>query len=359
MLCGFIARRVVVRGRLGFVARGVLRRRFDFRDGLKRCLLFGRFIEHGFEKIDRCHFGRRGGLIGDLCGCLRGRFSQSRFRRYSFRRVFDKAIAHRLRLLGREHHRDRLRHRLGHDHGVDQCDQRGLRSAADAMNRDSAGLHLQDRLSVTQRAGARVVETGPGQIVEQSGEIFRTIIGAGERAVRREGHRRHRDAVDQMREPLGERHRTSDRIGGGDENPRACVGEGEPCAMSMSAGGRAARRNRAAVRAALRPMVTAVLQAVRPGGGAGRQGRWFFRRGRRRCVRRTAALRRCWPRECVRRRATRSTQAGCLSREPQGADRGCPWSWKSASLMLDNGPCVSLSWRRILAREMGSNSLNK
>jgi hypothetical protein len=78
------------------------------------------------------------------------------------------------------------------DHAIYQRNECGGGAGADTMQRDAARFHFQCGLSVAQRVSAGFIETGAVEIAEQAGDILRGRVGAGQRAIGREGHRRHR-----------------------------------------------------------------------------------------------------------------------------------------------------------------------
>ena len=90
-------------------------------------------------------------------------------------------VMHRVNRFSRfDNHGSRFWRRLRCDDGLDQRNQRRRFTGADTMQCDTAEIHFQRSLSVTQRNFARVVETGSVEIAEQAGDIFCGVVRAGQ-----------------------------------------------------------------------------------------------------------------------------------------------------------------------------------
>ena len=115
--------------------------------------------------------------------------------------------------------------------GRDHRDQADIGAGADALQHHVADADGHFGAAQLQRVAQRLFQSGFGKIAKTE-QRSRGIAGADEHAVAREGGDRHVDAFDQALQPLDQRHRAADRLGGHDQNAVAAVGKFKPRAAA-------------------------------------------------------------------------------------------------------------------------------
>ncbi len=127
----------------------------------------------------------------------------------------------------------RLRRRRGRDGcgGHDQRHQADIGAAADALQHHVADADRRLDAALLQRVVARFVEAGLGEIAKTQ-QRSRGVAAADKHAVARERRDRRIDAFDQPLQPLQQRHRTADQLGGRDQDAVAAIGKLQPGAAA-------------------------------------------------------------------------------------------------------------------------------
>ena len=120
---------------------------------------------------------------------------------------------------------DRSRRRRHQRHQPD------IRAGADALQHHVADADRRLDAALLQRVAARLVQTGLGEIAKAE-QRSRSVAGADEHAVAREGRDRRIDAFDQALQPFDQRHRAARPFCGRDQDAVVAVGEFEPRAAA-------------------------------------------------------------------------------------------------------------------------------
>ncbi|OIQ69684.1 hypothetical protein GALL_487130 [mine drainage metagenome] len=113
----------------------------------------------------------------------------------------------------------------------DHRDGADIRAGADALQHHVADANRRFGAALPQRVAARFFKPGLGKIAKTE-QRSRGVAAADEHAVAREDGDRRVDAFDQVLQPLDQRHRAADRLGGHDQNAVAAIGKIQPRAAA-------------------------------------------------------------------------------------------------------------------------------
>ena len=115
----------------------------------------------------------------------------------------------------------------------DQRNEADIRAGADPLQHHVADTEGRFGTALLQRFAARIVKAGIREIAKTEHRT-RGIAGGDEHAVARKRGDRRVDAFDQALQPLGQRHRAPDRLGGCNQNALAAIREIKPRAAAGS-----------------------------------------------------------------------------------------------------------------------------